>query len=41
LIGILLLVWWSVWTPVRVRLLLNDGKPIPQPKSLLFGGTDQ
>jgi uncharacterized membrane protein len=41
LIGIPLLAWWFVWTLVRTirgLLLLNDGKPIPRPRSLLFGG---
>jgi uncharacterized membrane protein len=41
LIGIPLLAWWFVWTLVRsVRglSLLNDGMPIPNPRSLMFGG---
>jgi uncharacterized membrane protein len=41
LIGIPLLAWWFVWTLVRVirgLSLVNDGKPIPRPRSLLFGG---
>ena len=43
IIGVPLLLWWGAWTLVRVirgMLLLNDGKPIPNPKSLLFGGTE-
>jgi uncharacterized membrane protein len=42
-IGIFILLWWGVWTLIRAirgMLLLNDGKSIPDPKSLLFGGTD-
>jgi uncharacterized membrane protein len=42
LIGIPLLAWWFVWTLVRVirgLSLLNDGKPVPRPRSWLFGGT--
>ena len=41
LIGIPLLAWWFVWTLVRVirgLSLVNDRKPIPRPRSLLFGG---
>jgi uncharacterized membrane protein len=41
LIGIPLLAWWFVWTLVRAirgLSLLNDGKPIPNPRSLMFGG---
>jgi uncharacterized membrane protein len=36
LIGIPLLLWWFVWTLVRVirgLSLVNDGKPIPRPRS--------
>jgi uncharacterized membrane protein len=43
IIGIPLLLWWGAWTLIRVirgMLLLNDGKPIPNPKSLLFGGSE-
>jgi uncharacterized membrane protein len=43
IIGILLLLWWGAWTFVRVirgMLLLNDGKPIPNPKSFMFGGSE-
>jgi uncharacterized membrane protein len=44
LIGIPLLAWWFVWTLVRVirgLSLVNDGKPIPKPRSLLFGGNSR
>ncbi len=40
IIGIPLLIWWFVWTVIRIikgMLLLNDGKPIPKPSSWLFG----
>lgn len=43
IIGIPLLLWWGVWTLLRVIrgvLLLNQRKPIPNPKSLLFGGSE-
>jgi hypothetical protein len=36
-----LLAWWFVWTLVRAirgLSLLNDAKPIPKPRSLMFGG---
>ena len=39
-IGGPILLWWLVWTLVRVikgLILLNDGRPIPQPTSWLFG----
>lgn len=42
-IGIVLMLWWLAWTLLRVirgMLLLNDGKPIPNPKSILFGGSE-
>ncbi|RTL50103.1 MAG: hypothetical protein EKK40_13800 [Bradyrhizobiaceae bacterium] len=35
-----ILLWWFVWTLVRTikgLILLNDGRPIPQPTSWLFG----
>jgi hypothetical protein len=37
------MLWWVAWTLLRVirgMLLLNDGKSIPNPKSLLFGGSE-
>jgi len=40
LVGFLILLWWLVWTLVRVikgMILLNDGKPIAHPSSSLFG----
>ena len=40
LIGIAVLIWWFIWTIIRVIkgiILLNDGKPIARPKSWLFG----
>ena len=40
LVGFLILLWWLVWTLVRVikgMILLNDGKPIARPSSWLFG----
>ncbi len=39
-IGGPILLWWFVWTLVRTikgLILLNDGRPIPQPASWLFG----
>jgi uncharacterized membrane protein len=39
-IGGPILLWWFVWTLVRAikgLILLNDGRPIPQPASWLFG----
>lgn len=39
-IGVPILIWWCIWTIVRVikgMLLLNDGKPIANPISWLFG----
>lgn len=39
-IGIPILIWWFIWTIVRIikgMLLLNDGAPIARPKSGLFG----
>jgi len=42
IIGIPLLAWWFVWTLVRVirgLSLVNDGKRVPRPRSLLFGGS--
>jgi uncharacterized membrane protein len=39
-IGGAILLWWLVWTLVRVikgLILLNDGRAIPQPTSWLFG----
>ena len=44
IIGIPLLLWWGAWTLVRVirgMLLLNDGKPVANPKSFLFGGSER
>jgi uncharacterized membrane protein len=40
LIGILILLWWLVWSMVRIikgMVVLNDGRPIAKPKSWLFG----
>ncbi len=42
-IGIFILLWLWIWTLIRVirgMLLLNEGKPIPNSTSLLFGGTE-
>lgn len=39
-IGILVWIWWFVWTLVRNikgLLALNEGRPIAQPESWLFG----
>jgi uncharacterized membrane protein len=39
-IGALILIWWFVWTTIRCvkgLLILNDGRPIPQPNSWWFG----
>lgn len=43
IVGIFVLLWWGAWTLIRVvrgMLLLNDGRPIPNPKSFLFGGSE-
>jgi uncharacterized membrane protein len=40
LIGFPLLIWWLVWSLVRIVkgfLLLTDGKPVANPGSWLFG----
>jgi uncharacterized membrane protein len=40
LVGFLILLWWCVWTLVRVikgLMLLNDQRPIAHPSSWLFG----
>jgi uncharacterized membrane protein len=40
LVGIPILIWWFAWTLARVikgMLLLNEGKPVAQPASWLFG----
>lgn len=40
LIGIPILIWWMIWTLVRIikgMILLNENRPIPQPQSWLFG----
>jgi uncharacterized membrane protein len=40
LIGIPILIWWFIWTVVRVvkgMVLLNDRKPIKKPTSWMFG----
>jgi uncharacterized membrane protein len=40
LVGFLVLLWWFVWTLVRVvkgMILLNDQRPIAHPSSWLFG----
>lgn len=40
LIGVPLLVWWLVWSLIRIvkgSLLLNEHKPIVNPRSWLFG----
>lgn len=39
-IGVFVLLWWFVWSMVRIikgMLALNDGRPIPDPQSWLFG----
>jgi len=39
-IGFPILLWWFVWTLVRTikgLILLNDGQPVPNPTSWLFG----
>jgi uncharacterized membrane protein len=39
-IGAIILIWWFVWTLVRVikgLILLNDRRPIANPTSWLFG----
>jgi uncharacterized membrane protein len=39
-VGALILIWWFIWTTIRCvkgLLVLNDGKPIPQPNSWWFG----
>jgi uncharacterized membrane protein len=39
-VGFLILLWWFVWTLVRVikgMILLNDQRPIANPTSWLFG----
>ena len=40
LIGFPILLWWLVWSLIRIIkgiVLLNDGKPIANPRSWLFG----
>lgn len=40
MIGVLVLLWWTIWALVRIikgAILLNDGRPIPQPNSWMFG----
>jgi len=40
LIGFPILLWWLVWSLIRIIrgiMLLNEGKPIANPKSWLFG----
>jgi uncharacterized membrane protein len=40
LIGIPLLVWWFIWSLIRIVkgfLLVNEHKPIANPGSWLFG----
>lgn len=39
-IGMVILLWWIVWTAIRCvkgLLLLNAGEPITEPQSWLFG----
>jgi uncharacterized membrane protein len=39
-VGVLIMVWWIVWTAMRCvkgLLALNAGEPIADPESLLFG----
>jgi uncharacterized membrane protein len=39
-IGVAILLWWFIWTLIRCvkgLLALNEGKPIPDPNSWLFG----
>jgi uncharacterized membrane protein len=40
LVGFLILVWWLVWTLIRIVkgvISLNEHKPIANPRSWLFG----
>jgi uncharacterized membrane protein len=40
LVGYLILLWWAVWTLVRVikgMMLLNERRPIARPSSWMFG----
>jgi uncharacterized membrane protein len=40
LIGIPILIWWFVWSLIRITkgfIAINEGKPIANPKSWLFG----
>ena len=40
LIGFLILAWWFIWSLIRnIKgiLLLNENRPVPNPKSWLFG----
>jgi uncharacterized membrane protein len=40
LIGVLILIWWCIWTLIRCikgLLALNAGEPISNPASWLFG----
>jgi uncharacterized membrane protein len=40
LVGIPILVWWMVWSLVRIIkgiIALNEGRPIANPRSWLFG----
>lgn len=39
-VGVLIVLWWTIWTLVRIvkgAILLHDRRPIPEPKSWLFG----
>ena len=39
-IGVPIILWWTIWTLVRIikgAVLLHDQRPIPQPRSWLFG----
>jgi uncharacterized membrane protein len=41
LIGVLILLWWFVWSIVRIvkgMVILNDGRAIARPTSWMFGG---
>lgn len=39
-IGAPIILWWTIWTLVRIikgAVLLHDQRPIPEPRSWLFG----
>ena len=42
LVGFLILAWWFFWSLIRIIkgfILLNEGKPIGNPRSWLFGSS--